>query len=396
VKDLPDFQSADVPGVICLGWVPWDYLKLASQQTMREMTHHAPVLYVEWQRSAAGVLIEPRNALADIVRLVRVWRTPEPGLTVTTPPFAAPFRTRSFLANRLSMVLLRWWTRRLQRRLGWEHPVVWCYIPQGYMVRRAFDECCFVYDVIDEYSAFPNMDADLATRLDSETTRVADLVFAISPNLVDERRAYNERIAWAPIGAEADKFLAASKDDPAPPSLAGVPPPRVGYYGTLDDRIDYELCITIARRLAQVSFVYYGPVRRPGCMAELASLPNVHVPGPLSYDQLPAHAVHFDVCILPYVNSRFNRYIFPNKIFEYMATGNPVVVSPIPALKYLGDANLVTVAADPEAFVHAIGSLLENPARGRNDRREYAAANTWRRRADSMWQHVVAFLDEKR
>ena len=382
-------------GIVGISSVPWDYLPIAPQQTLKNLAKEQPVLFVERQRSIAGAVIEPGKAWQDTMRIVAGLREGAPNLHVLTPPFAAPWTASSMLANRLSMSSLRLSAQRAAKSLGFEKPVVIAYVPQAHLLREAFSESCFVYDVIDEYSAFPNMNLAMCKELEEKMCQKADLVFAISENLVEDRKKLHDRVFHLPIGAETERFQQMERGASLPAELAGKPRPIVGYYGSIDDRMDMEFCLAAATKLVDVTFLFFGPVRANANIGELKALQNVFFPGPIDYEKLPHYSVNFDVCVLPYAKTRFNQFIFPNKIFEYLATGNPVVTSDVPSIRYLARQGLLTIAKSAKDYVAAVKKAIASKDVGQEDRRNCALENTWQNRAKNMWQEIVQFLSEK-
>lgn len=90
-------------------------------------------------------------------------------------------------------------------------------------------------------------------------------------------------------------------------------------------------------------------------------------------------------------NQESNRYTSPMKIFEYLATGRPVVASATEALKDLvpGDIAYYCAPDDPSALAEAVMHALENPAEDAAQKRiELARAHTWRARS----RRILAFL----
>lgn len=379
-------------GVVAIASVQWDYLKIAPQQTMRELGRQVPVLYVERPRSLAGLALEPAKALADLGRWWAPPRPVAPGVHAVTPFLCAPFATRSLTSHRVTAALVGRAARRGMTALGMRRPVLWLYVPQGGMLAGTLGEAAVVYDVIDEFSAFPNQDPEVCRVLEDQALAAADLVYAISPNLVEDRAARHPRVEWCPIGAEVEMFLA-EDEGPAPAALADLEGPVVGYYGGLDQRLDQDLCFELARRMRDVTFAYFGPIKVGGLFDHLSGEPNVVFPGPIPYEELGRHARRFDVCHLPYTMSRFNQFIFPNKIFEYLASGPPVVSTPIPALAYLGERGVVALAGDADGYEAALRAALAEGAGGAEARRQVARENTWAARAERMWRGVCAHLE---
>jgi glycosyltransferase involved in cell wall biosynthesis len=87
------------------------------------------------------------------------------------------------------------------------------------------------------------------------------------------------------------------------------------------------------------------------------------------------------VCFLPAPN---HVEAGPNKLFEYMAAGLPVIASDFPAWRPIvegNDCGLCVDPADPAAIARAILYLAENPGRraemGANGRRAVMERYNW-------------------
>ena len=85
------------------------------------------------------------------------------------------------------------------------------------------------------------------------------------------------------------------------------------------------------------------------------------------HEQVPEYVVQSLIGLIPWQpNEQMLRMIFPNKIFEYMACGIPVVASDLPSLKYIfnrANSGITVQADDPSAFAAAIDGLLNSPAK---------------------------------
>ena len=68
----------------------------------------------------------------------------------------------------------------------------------------------------------------------------------------------------------------------------------------------------------------------------------------MPYERLPELASEADVLIMPYADLPVTRAMQPLKLKEYLATGSPVVATPLPANRAWADA--MDLTADPDEF----------------------------------------------
>lgn len=105
--------------------------------------------------------------------------------------------------------------------------------------------------------------------------------------------------------------------------------PIAGYFGAFAGWLDYALVRQIAERRPDIDIVMIGP-DYDGSARALAGRPaNLHVLPPLDYARLPAHAVWFDVAMMPFALNEITEATSPLKMYEYFALGLPVVSTPI-------------------------------------------------------------------
>src|SRR3954452_8815737 len=98
-----------------------------------------------------------------------------------------------------------------------------------------------------------------------------------------------------------------------------------------------------------------------------ASLPrraNLHWLGGRYYSDLPAYAKTFDVCLMPFAMNEATQFINPTKALEYMATGRPIISTPVEDV-VMQFSNVVTVAQSLSEFVQGCKQLASNPSPAR-------------------------------
>jgi glycosyltransferase involved in cell wall biosynthesis len=100
----------------------------------------------------------------------------------------------------------------------------------------------------------------------------------------------------------------------------------------------------------------------------------------------PAYMSACDVCLVPHARTPHTETTVPHKLFQYMATGTPVVVtdlSPLARVVEDAGAGVVVPPEDPDAMASALADLAAAPERrrrlGANGRRAVEATYNWER-----------------
>src|SRR5690606_13523785 len=113
-----------------------------------------------------------------------------------------------------------------------------------------------------------------------------------------------------------------------------------------------------------------------GVAARLADLGNVQFVGEVPYGELPYWLYGFDACMLPFKVMPLTQATNPVKVYEYLASGKPVVSIDLPEMVQFG--GVVRSAADADGFVAGIAAALdEKDVDLAEARRAFAATQTW-------------------
>jgi hypothetical protein len=128
---------------------------------------------------------------------------------------------------------------------------------------------------------------------------------------------------------------------------------------------------------------------------DVESLPNVHFLPPVPYDRLPHYAAGFDVCVLPWVTEQaFTSYGSAIKVREYLATGKPVVIAPLPEYERMG--HVLRIARSRDDFLDLVQDALdERGIEGPNSRQAAVATGTWDARAEWVSDLIIEKLASK-
>jgi len=260
--------------------------------------------------------------------------------------------------------------------------VVWHYTPMSLGAAPAtFDEALTVFDAMDELANFRGAPAELSQREAMLLART-DLVFTGGPSLYEQRKNSHRRVSCFPSGVDAAHF-APNLGRAAPVETVRWPAPVLGFYGVLDERIDFELIAGIADLRPDWTIAMIGPLAKI-TEGDLPRRANILYLGKRDYQELPAYLDRFDVALLPFALNDATKFISPTKTLEYLAAGKPVISTPIrDVIDLYGES--VEIAATPREWVAKIAALLADPGKmPRETARRLVDAHSWERIAAQM------------
>ena len=158
--------------------------------------------------------------------------------------------------------------------------------------------------------------------------------------------------------------------------------PRLGYLGWITERTDLGLLEYIARKRPNWSLSIAGP-QHVKLSQNLLSLPNVEYLGTVPYPAAPEFVRSLDVCLLPHKDTSYSRSMSPLKIFQYLASGRPIVSTPISTVERFRD--YIHIGETYEKFLEKIEDALRGDTIEKSMARiEMAKAETWDKRVDAM------------
>lgn len=233
----------------------------------------------------------------------------------------------------------------------------WFYTPMALGFAAHLAPEVTIFDAMDELSAFAGAPPQLLER-ERELFRRADVVFTGGHSLFRHKRTQHGNVHSFPSSIEQQHFAKALVPQADPEDQAGIPHPRVGFFGVLDERFDIDLMGEVARLRPQTHFVLLGPVVKIN-PATLPQADNIHYLGGKSYRELPSYLAGWDAAMLPFALNASTRFISPTKTPEYLAAGKRVVSTPIRDVVHdYGDPGLVEIADTPQAFAEALDRAI--------------------------------------
>jgi UDP-galactopyranose mutase len=351
--------------IVAFSHLRWNFVYQRPQHLLSRLAATWPVYFIE----------EPEVDPDGPVRWER--STPQPNVVVLSP--RTPIEAPGFNAEQLAALapLIAGLDTELEDR----RRVAWLYTPLALPLAQALGPDVMVYDCMDELSLFLGAPPELLGR-EAALLECADVMFTGGPSLYRAKQSRHPNVHCFPSSVDAAHFRSARKGARSVTEAedhAGLPHPRLGFYGVIDERLDIELLDFIAERRPEWHLVLVGPVVK----IDPATLPrrsNIHYFGQRSYDELPRYLVGWDVCLLPFALNEATRFISPTKTLEYMAAERPIVSTPITdvAEPYGG---IVYLGGTPEEFLAAcdaaLGASTDERARRTSRMREVLAGTSW-------------------
>src|SRR5205823_9779803 len=199
-------------------------------------------------------------------------------------------------------------------------------------------------------------DPALIRQLHEQAIDAADLILYSSRKLLAEASAGGDRSYLLEQAVDFDHGSPVGSGElEVAPEVATIPQPRLGYFGAIEPwLVDQDLIKRAARELPDWHWIFIGNKSRG---LEIEKLPNVHFLPPVSYNDLPNYAAGFDVCVLPWnTEVPFTSYGSAIKVREYLASGKPVVISPLPEYESMSD--VLRIARNRDQFLELVDDAL--------------------------------------
>lgn len=386
--------------IVCFGGEDWWYHHPHSKNHLMKRFARAGNRVIFVNSISMGLAsLTNKDLLPRLKRKLRSYaklaRVTGDGITVVSPAALPFFGSRA--ARSANRRLLSAQVGALARRRGMTRPLLWIAIPTAVEMIGQFDESLVIYQVSDKYDANTmdhTTDPMLIRRLHESAIERADLIFYSGRKLLSEATEGRERSYLLEQAVDFEHWATAGSGElTVAPEVERIPAPRLGYFGAVEPwLVDQELIKRAARERPSWHWVFIGNRSRG---LEIEELPNVHFLPPVPYDDLPRYAAGFDVCVLPWETEQsFTSYGSAIKVREYMATGKPVVIAPLPEYEPMKD--VLRIARSRDEFLLLVEDALnESDADAPRARQAAVAGGTWDARAEWVSEIIERELEKK-
>lgn len=342
--------------IVCFGLTPWQSgIPARTEQLISRLASRGEVLYFE----------PPYRSNGAKSRQVRP--------NVTAIPLPPPLPMVS-----IHPALFRRWQQRAARfaaktmdNFGIRDPLFWLSSPEWLPLIEGLPRKGLIYDCTRDFSLLP-------VEWEQELAYTSDVCLAASPSLAAHLNHYSANAVVVPNGCNF-------------PVFAGVHPRRDSrhkvftYCGTLWDDLILEPLLACARAHPEWNFRLAGAVEeRSTIPPQVAALPNVVLTGPYEPRDMAAILNESDVCLNLLRRDATVLDVIPNRIYEYLATGKPIVSMLYPE-QIESFADTIYGASSPREFIRCCErAVLETADFLPERRRRHALAANWSHRAEQV------------
>ncbi len=271
---------------------------------------------------------------------------------------------RNFPLSAISLNKIRHMLKIALNGLGISHSrkkVAWFAHPLHLNYLNMAGENLSIYECHDDHSLLGIKNRDISVLVKEEKlARSVNLIFATSQSLTERLLGFNSNTYYFPNACDYEMFhKAQNPNTPIPEKLKPFPRPIIGFMGNLFKWYNYDLLEKVISLKKEWSFVFIGEIHsnaRKFCQ-NLWKYPNAQHLGWQDFNKLPSFLKGFDVAIMPYTVDELTHTVNPDKMWQYMAAGVPIVATPTREIMRFKD--IIEIGNDVPSFILAIEKALK-------------------------------------
>ena len=308
------------------------------------------------------------------------------------------FPNSMFGGKFLNNAIARLQVRHAQKLLKMKAPVYLIKPYWGCHYAGKMGELCVLYDIGDDWNAIKQ--SKRATRWTREEdeflTKRADAVTVVSEYLRQQKSQFRDDVFLIPNGIDTERYADVWRRTLPSHSLTeNWRRPVLGYTGMLHaERLDIDLILETAQAFPEATIALVGPnlLDTQRC-DQLRACANLVISEPVPYRDVPALMSAFDVCLVPNLVNDFSESQNPLKMFEYLASGLPIVSTNVAGFRDYSD--LVRIANSPQEFIEEIQEALVEGTAQATLRQAAVQSETWDARLDALLK-AIEYAKSKR
>jgi len=270
--------------------------------------------------------------------------------------------------------------------------ILWLNAPSAFVdeILTFFGDLFFIriVEIVDDQRYYAPEGSDLFKKIEKSyqfSIRKADLLVSNSKKAINDFSKWCQHVLYLPNAVDINEHLYPVEILPSPNWMEWTGK-RMGYVGNLNLRLRFDLFEAIASHFPECQLVIVGD-KSNGFPNNIQSLPNVVTPGRID----PIHVSWFlkqcDGLLLPHVETPLTESMDPLKMYEYLASGKPIIATPVAGAREWSDR--IEIASSVEETLNAVYRVFKGESSGSaQQRRSAIAGQTWQSRVETIMRSI--------
>lgn len=216
----------------------------------------------------------------------------------------------------------------------------------------------------------------------------ADWIISTGEALKKYEPLAGKSIEVLPNGVDTEEFVKSEKN------LKKNLVPKIGYVGSLNRTMNWELVEALLYACADVNFIFAGFYDSGGKkhIKKFSAFSNFKFIGELHYSQVPKFLLSCDALINIKKTDKSTRGNNSLKIYQYLATGLPIISTSVPPANQF--PGLIEVHDESQAFIEALKNVIYKDKNANKIKRmEAAKQHSWEQKVEYFEQTVNRMME---
>lgn len=224
--------------------------------------------------------------------------------------------------------LIKYQLNKFYKKYPNHRKILWLFIPEVASLANSIEYDKLIYDFYDNYSYKETGEIDVERKRQNERLIAkSDLVICTAPFLYEQAKSINNNSYYIPNACNYNTLSSASE--------RRTDGKYIGYLGGIRDWLDFDLIEYLLKNLPDREFLFIGKIYDSAKLRFnelLKSYKNLRHIGHTEQEELIETLKQFHIGLIPFRTNKFFDGMFPNKFFEYMSMGVPIITTYLPAL----------------------------------------------------------------
>lgn len=244
-------------------------------------------------------------------------------------------------------------------------------------IERVINPKITIYRPTDLYTDMEN--DEVIRRAEALIMKKADGLIGTSEPVLNKISLLNKKVPTLLLenGVEFEHFNTVK---PEPKEYAHIKGRKAVYMGAIDDRLDMNAILELAKSLTYLNIILIGPYEEKD-IRPIKDIKNIYIFGSREYQELPGYLQNADIGLLPLSDHPSNQGRSPMKLYEYAASGLPVVAKITTEMERRKKDSFISTYSNYKELVNKTQKLLDDNSLDSIVIKEQANKYSWKNRS---------------